>query len=80
MTELTNSISALEGSQTNTRSILEGELNKKASIIEMRNKIDKQGEKLMEKIEKINKEVIRIETDMRTDDSKIAEFGNSINK
>ena len=80
MTELVSSLSALEGAQTNTRGIFEEELNKKESIIEMRTKIDKQGERLMEKIEGINKEIICIETDMRTDDSKITEFGNSINK
>ena len=80
VTELTSSLSSLEGAQTNTRGFFEEELNRKASILEMRTKIDEQGERLMTKIEGINQEIIRIETDMRTDDSKVTGFGNSINK
>ena len=79
VTALTSSISALEGAQTSTRSRLETELNKKASIVDMRNKIEKQGERLMEQIEKVNKEVIRIEADIKADDSKIVGLGDSIN-
>ena len=80
VTRLTSSIHTLEGAQTSTRRKLEAELDKKASIVDMRNKIEKKGEKLMEQIERVNKEVIRIEADIKADDSKIVELGESINE
>ena len=68
---LTNSISNLEGGHVSIKRKIESELDKKVSIVEMRIKIEKKGEKLMEQIEKVNKEVIRIQANINADDSKI---------
>ena len=80
MSTLTNSISNLESGQSSIKRKIEAELDKKASIVEMRIKIEKKGEKLMEQIEKLNKEVIRIQANINADDSKIVELGASINE